>query len=295
MPNDLKNIVESLLFVADGPIDIRTFKQIIADANTEDIRQAVSDLMAEYDARQGGFLLHEVAGGFQFRTNPAYKEWVKRLVRPSPVRLSKAALETLAIIAYHQPIIRSDVEKIRGVDSGSILRGLLERKLIRILGKKEIPGRPLIYATTKRFLEVFNLKSLSDMPSLKEIQEFGKTDAAAAIAAEPAEQPDQAEDEPSSEQSAESTEVDDSAFPEQGMETPEADAAVPQEQVMEEPEDEATDPPSLGKDLNIPEANDSVSQDQGMEATEAEEADFPVQDTDYPEGDEAGEKSSEDE
>ena len=175
MPNDLKNILESLLFVADSPIDIRAFREIMPDVDAKEIREALGELAAEYEARQGGFMLFEVAGGFQFRTRPDYKEWIKKLLKPPPVRLSKAALETLAIIAYHQPIIRADVERIRGVDSGAILRNLLERKLIRILGKKEIPGRPLIYATTRKFLEIFNLKSLSDMPTLKEIQEFGKT------------------------------------------------------------------------------------------------------------------------
>ncbi|MFP4039508.1 MAG: SMC-Scp complex subunit ScpB [Desulfosudaceae bacterium] len=175
MSDDLKNIIESLLFVADSPLGLDSLKKIIPDREAGEIRQALEELIAYYEFRQGGFMLYQVAGGYQFRTRPDYKEWVKRMLRPAPVRLSKAALETLAIIAYHQPVIRSDVEHIRGVDSGAIIRTLLERRLIRILGKKEIPGRPLIYATTKRFLEVFNLRSLNDMPSLKEIQEFGRT------------------------------------------------------------------------------------------------------------------------
>jgi segregation and condensation protein B len=115
--------------------------------------------------RDGGFVLKQVAGGYQFRTQGRYNEWIKRLIRPNAPRLSKAALETLAIIAYNQPIIRSDIEHIRGVDSGGVLRMLMERKLIRVLGRKEIPGRPLIYATTKHFLEVFELKDLKDLPT----------------------------------------------------------------------------------------------------------------------------------
>ncbi len=218
MRNDLKNIVESLLFVADSPIDIRTFKQIIPDADTKDIRQVLSELITEYEARQGGFLLHEIAGGFQFRTCPAYKDWIKKLVKPSPVRLSKAALETLAIIAYHQPIIRADVERIRGVDSGAIIRGLLERKLVRILGKKEIPGRPLIYATTRKFLEVFNLKSLSDMPTLKEIQEFDKTGVEAFSAGQP-EQTRTEGEEPSSGPDNETPESHETGLPEEMEDT----------------------------------------------------------------------------
>ncbi|MFZ5564328.1 MAG: SMC-Scp complex subunit ScpB [Thermodesulfobacteriota bacterium] len=175
-PTELKNIVESLLFVSDTPLNAEAIKKIVTDADIRDIRQVLSDLKAEFEARQGGFVLSEVADGWQFRTRNDYKEWIKRMVKPPPVRLGKAALETLAIIAYHQPVIRADVEKIRGVDSGAILRTLLERRLIRILGKKEIPGRPLIYATTRHFLEVFNLKSLQDMPSLKEIQAFTRSE-----------------------------------------------------------------------------------------------------------------------
>ena len=124
---------------------------------------------------RAAFFLNQVAGGYQIRTRPEYMEWIKRLLQPKPLRLSKAALETLAIIAYKQPVIRSDVEHIRGVDCGGVLRVLLERKFIRVLGRKEIAGRPLIYATTKRFLEVFDLKNLKDLPTPKEIEEFGSS------------------------------------------------------------------------------------------------------------------------
>jgi segregation and condensation protein B len=139
-----------------------------------EIHRALADLQADYDARRGGFFLSEVAGGFQFRTRAEYTAWIRRLVDPKPVRLSKAALEALAIIAYKQPVIRTDVEHIRGVDCGGVLRQLLERKLVRVLGRKEIAGRPLIYATTKRFLETFDLKNLKDLPTPREIEEFGK-------------------------------------------------------------------------------------------------------------------------
>jgi segregation and condensation protein B len=120
----------------------------------------------------GGFYLDEVAGGYQIRTRPRYTDWIKKLIQPKPLRLSKPALETLVIIAYKQPIIRSDIEHLRGVDCGGVIRVLLERKLIRVLGRKEIAGRPLIYATTKRFLEIFDLKNLRDLPTPKEIEEL---------------------------------------------------------------------------------------------------------------------------
>ena len=173
MMEDIKNIVESLLFISETPLTVERIKRVIHEAETKDIKSALDLLSEEYELRKGGFYLREVAGGFQFCTRPEHEEWIKRFVQPNPRRLSKAALETLAVIAYKQPIIRADIEHIRGVDCGGILRMLLERKLIRILGRKEIPGRPLIYATTKEFLETFDMKDLKDLPTLKEIDAFG--------------------------------------------------------------------------------------------------------------------------
>jgi segregation and condensation protein B len=179
---NIKHIIESLLFVAEEPLTVDRIKTILAQAETADIRSAAAELAAEYEQRQGGFYLDEVAGGYQIRTRPEYTEWIKKLIQPKPLRLSKPALETLVIIAYKQPIIRSDIEHIRGVDCGGVLRVLLERRLIRVLGRKEIAGRPLIYATTKRFLEVFDLKSLRDLPTPKEIEELGTAAAEGAAA-----------------------------------------------------------------------------------------------------------------
>jgi segregation and condensation protein B len=171
---DLKNIIESLLFVAEEPLSPERIKKLVGPVEASEIHQALAALQTDYDSRKGGFFITEVAGGFQFRTRPEYTAWIRRLLDPKPVRLSKAALETLAIIAYKQPVIRTDVEHIRGVDCGGVLRQLLERKLIRVLGRKEIAGRPLIYATTKKFLETFDLKDLKDLPTPREVEEFGK-------------------------------------------------------------------------------------------------------------------------
>lgn len=170
---DIKNIIESLLLVTEEPLTIDRIKNILIEPGRKEIQNALTELSAEYEARKGGFLLREVAGGYQIRTRPEYREWIKRLIHSKPLRLSKAALETLAIIAYKQPIIRSDIEHIRGVNCGGILRMLFERKLIRILGRKEIPGRPIIYATTKQFLETFDLKDLKDLPTPEEIAALG--------------------------------------------------------------------------------------------------------------------------
>ena len=167
---DLKNIIESFLFVAEGPLTIDRIHSILTHIDRKEIKNALNELSEEYESRKGGFHLRIIAGGYQIRTRPEYKDWIKRFIQPRAFRLSKAALETIAIIAYKQPIIRSDIEHIRGVDCGGILRMLLERKLIRVLGRKEIPGRPLIYATTKQFLEVFDLKDLKDLPTPKEIE-----------------------------------------------------------------------------------------------------------------------------
>ncbi len=166
---ELKNIIETLLFVADTPLSTDRIKSVVS-ADAKAIKEVLSQLSAEYEERKGGFSLMEIAGGYQIRTRPEYSEWIKKLVQPNPLRMSKAALETLTIIAYKQPIIRSEIEHIRGVDSGGILRMLLELKLIRVLGRKEIPGRPLIYSTTKRFLEIFGLKDLKDLPTPEEIK-----------------------------------------------------------------------------------------------------------------------------
>jgi segregation and condensation protein B len=175
MSQEIKNIIESLLFVSETPLTMDHLKGILEGEETGAIRAAMDALIAEYEERDGGFVLKQVAGGYQFRTQGRYNEWIKRLIRPNAPRLSKAALESLAIIAYNQPIIRSDIEHIRGVDSGGVLRMLMERKLIRVLGRKEIPGRPLIYATTKHFLEVFELKDLKDLPTPREIEELSKS------------------------------------------------------------------------------------------------------------------------
>jgi segregation and condensation protein B len=179
--HDITHIIESLLFVSDEPLSLDKLKTILETVESKEIRAALEVLAQDYERRGGGFTLTEVAGGWQLRSRPEYNPWIKRMLQPSPQRLSKPALETLAIVAYNQPIIRADIEHIRGVDCGGVLRQLMERKLIRVLGRKEIPGRPLIYATTKLFLEIFGLKDLRDLPSPREIEEM----AAAMEAGEP--------------------------------------------------------------------------------------------------------------
>ncbi len=166
----LRRIVEALLFAADGPLSVERLKEALdSEADVKSIRAVCQALRMEYDQLQRAFELKEVAGGFQFRTRPEYAPFVARLRKTNPLRLSRAALETLSIVAYKQPVLRAEIERLRGVDSGGVLKSLLERGLVRILGRENVPGRPLSYGTTRRFLEVFELKTLDSLPTLEEL------------------------------------------------------------------------------------------------------------------------------
>ena len=168
----LKSVVESLLFVADPPLTLDKLCSILEEYERKDIVAAIDDILADYRQGSRGIFLAEVAGGWQFRSRPENADYLRRLSRTRPYRFSQSSMETLAIIAYRQPITRAEVEYLRGVDSGGVLKTLLDKKLIRILGKKDIPGRPLIYGTSREFLEAFNLKDLASLPTLKEVQEL---------------------------------------------------------------------------------------------------------------------------
>ena len=167
---DVKPILESLFFISDSPIRVEALVEILPESNKEDILEGIRRIQAEYGDRSKGIELAEIAGGYQFRTKPGWAEWVHRLKKAKAVKLSQAALETLAIVAYRQPVIRPAIEEIRGVDTGSVLHTLLEKGLVKIMGRKEMPGRPIVYGTTKAFLELFSLNSVSDLPKLQEIQ-----------------------------------------------------------------------------------------------------------------------------
>lgn len=171
--NPLKLILEAILFASERPLSARDIHTCLTDQTAADIKQALKELQDEYDGMGRSFVLKEVAQGFQFRTKPEYAPFILQMLKKSPTRLSRAALETLAIIAYKQPVLRQEIERLRGVDVGGILKTLLEKGLIKIMGRKDMPGRPLIYGTSKKFLEVFDLKDIHSLPKLKEIREFG--------------------------------------------------------------------------------------------------------------------------
>jgi segregation and condensation protein B len=173
-PAHLCSVLESLFFAADKPLTLERLGELLAPAPRQQIQEALAALQAAGQQADRGIQLHEVAGGYQLRTSPQNAEFVQRLLQQKPVRLTRAQLETLAILAYRQPITRPEIDDIRGVDSGATLKMLLERRLIRVLGKKEEPGRPLLYGTTREFLEFFNLRDLKDLPTLREFYELSE-------------------------------------------------------------------------------------------------------------------------
>ena len=165
----LRGLLEALVFAADSPISPKDLAKL-AHASLKQVKDLLAELRQDYQTR--GMHLDEVNGGFCFRTSPKYAPFVRDLTKQKPVRLTRAQVETLAIIAYRQPITRPEIDEVRGVDSGPVLKLLLERDLVRILGKRDEPGRPLIYGTTGEFLEFFGLKSLKDLPTLREFTEL---------------------------------------------------------------------------------------------------------------------------
>jgi segregation and condensation protein B len=169
---NIKAIIEALILASEAPLASEKICSILEDASKTEVNSAIEELIAEYDTRPGGICLQEIAGGYQFRTRLGLASWVKKLKAVKPASLSPAALETLAIVAYRQPIVKTEIESIRGVDVSAPLKGLLEKKLIRIVGRKDVPGKPIIYGTTRKFLEVFNLKDLSDLPTLRELKDL---------------------------------------------------------------------------------------------------------------------------
>lgn len=168
--DNIKAIIESLLFASGVPLPLRRLVEVVGATKTE-VKEALAALRAEYTGPYRGVRLRAVAGGYQFRTVADYADYVKALGRDKPVKLSRAALETLAIIAYRQPLTKIEIEAIRGVDVDGVLNSLLTRKLITVLGRKDVPGRPWIYGTSQQFLEIFNLGSITDLPPLPDIHE----------------------------------------------------------------------------------------------------------------------------
>ncbi len=166
----IKSIIESLLFVSEKPISIKILQSLL-NISEDDIKEIIHELIKEYEKRNGGILIIKIEDSYQMVTNPEYGEWIKIFKKLNNTnKLSEQALETLAIIAYKQPITKAEIEKIRGVNSDYAIKTLLEKKLIKIVGKKEVPGRPFMYGTTKEFLKLFGISSLKELPDLSQFE-----------------------------------------------------------------------------------------------------------------------------
>ncbi len=171
-----ESVIEAILFASDEPLSAERLVNIAQfNGGVKQVKKCIETLNEQYSQTSRAFRIEEIAGGFQMMTLPEYNNWLKNLLRQrADDKLSPAALETLAIIAYKQPIIRADVEAIRGVACGEMLRSLMYKSLVKIVGKAEVLGRPLLYGTTRKFLEVFGLNDLKDLPKAEELKEPGK-------------------------------------------------------------------------------------------------------------------------
>jgi len=166
----VESAVEAVLFASDEPLSVEKLAGIV-ETGVKQIRQYVENLNSKYKSNNHAFEIEQIAGGYQMRTLGSYNYWLKKLVRVRDEgKLSPAAMETLAIIAYKQPVIRADIETVRGVAAGEMVRNLMAKGLVKIVGRAEVLGRPMMYGTTKKFLEIFGLNSLKDLPRIEELK-----------------------------------------------------------------------------------------------------------------------------
>ncbi len=172
--SEKRRIVEALVLSSSEPISAAKLAEIVPNCEVDEVKELVNALNGEYAEQDRSFEIWEVAGGFQIRTRAEFSGYLQKLQKERALRLSQAALETLAIIAYRQPVTRAEIEDVRGVDAGATVKSLLERHLIRIAGQREVPGRPMLYGTTRRFLEIFGLDSLKSLPTLRELDELAR-------------------------------------------------------------------------------------------------------------------------
>jgi segregation and condensation protein B len=166
--NDAKKVLESVLFASSEVLTVKQLRGVLGNAHEHGVAALLDDLNREYESTSRTFRIVQIGDGYQMRTLPMYRTWIQKAEPLRPTKLSPAMLETLAIVAYRQPVTRAEVEHLRGVDSSFALRTLLEKKLARILGKDKGPGRAILYGTSKEFLSLFNLSDLKDLPTLED-------------------------------------------------------------------------------------------------------------------------------
>jgi segregation and condensation protein B len=172
-PQEVRAILEALIFASPQPITPREIAKVLGGVTKHEWTSALEQIRADYAREGSGLQLVEVAGGYQLTTRPEYNDWVRELLDPkAPTRLSIQALETLAVIAYKQPVTLPEIIELRGIKSGGVLKTLLEKRLIRIVGRKEVVGRPILYGTTRQFLLHFGLKDLGELPKIEEFAEI---------------------------------------------------------------------------------------------------------------------------
>jgi segregation and condensation protein B len=170
--SDLKSVIEALIFASPEPVTMKALMKLLESEPSEDVEAAIAALKADYE-RPGGLQLVEVAGGYQIVTKQEFHEWVRRLFHERTTqKLSVAALETLAVIAYRQPVTAPEIADIRGVNTAGVLATLVDRKLIKIVGRKAVVGRPFMYGTTREFLERFGLNDITDLPKVEDMSEL---------------------------------------------------------------------------------------------------------------------------
>ena len=167
--NNLKSAVEALIFASEKPITVEQIKKVLGDLDTPGINKIIEELMREYETQNRGIRIIEIAGGYQMMTNSNFAPFLKKLFKNRySDKLSKPALESLAIIAYKQPLTKAEIESLRNVNVDGVMKSLLDKNLIRVCGRKKVPGRPFVFGTTREFLEHFGLKSLADLPKMED-------------------------------------------------------------------------------------------------------------------------------
>lgn len=175
--NHIRGVIEAVLFVNEKPVTLDQIKKVLETVSIPEIKKEIQEIQQDFERRKNGMTIVEIAGGYQMLSNPLYVSYIREFYKTKhKEKLSKPALETLAIVAYKQPVSRVDIETIRGVNSDGVVVHLIEKELIKIVGRKDVPGRPFLYGTTKQFLEYFGLKSLNDLPKLEEFPDLQPTE-----------------------------------------------------------------------------------------------------------------------
>ena len=237
----LKNIIEAVLMSAEKPLKVNDIEALfVGDVDMpsrDDIRKALKDLAEDYQGR--GFELKQVASGYRIQVGQDYAEWVGRLWEEKPARYSRALLETIALIAYRQPITRGEIEEVRGVSvSSNIIKTLMEREWIKVLGHKDVPGKPALYGTSKAFLDYFNLKSLDELPTLAEIRDLDQIHHELDLDLDSPETAEGADEQASDEGESDSDSSDENASLDDGSESDGEAPAVAQDEAESEQAEE---------------------------------------------------------